>query len=207
MQCTGCVLRSSNNSDCYARLVPSCDSALIFDIKSFNELRANRLVGALVGIDKRTSSPAFPHCLSDEELNLVVHKRLITVTCTHSDSKTCCDLCFEAVVCKPSQSERYSRCLVFEDLWNRGYFLTSGAKFGATFLAYRGDPLIYHAALVVTVVAENTCLPVLKLVEIGRLATSVNKTAVIATLKNGEVKYMQLDWSNNKHSTTMYPIS
>jgi tRNA splicing endonuclease len=35
------------------------------------------------------------------------------------------------------------KCLrrdVFADLWERGFYLTDGFKFGADFLAYPGDP-------------------------------------------------------------------
>lgn len=36
-----------------------------------------------------------------------------------------------------TEEERY-KMLVFEDLWNRGYYITPGAKFGGDFLAYPG---------------------------------------------------------------------
>lgn len=31
-----------------------------------------------------------------------------------------------------------TKCLVYEDLWRKGYFITPGQKFGADFLVYSG---------------------------------------------------------------------
>jgi tRNA splicing endonuclease len=40
----------------------------------------------------------------------------------------------------------------FDDLYKRGFYVTSGIKFGGDFLAYPGDPIRYHAQYVVRVV-------------------------------------------------------
>jgi hypothetical protein len=51
---------------------------------------------------------------------------------------------------------------VFADLHAQGYFLTSGSKFGGDFLAYPGDPNLYHAQFVVRVLPlEQVLNPVL----------------------------------------------
>ena len=47
-------------------------------------------------------------------------------------------------------SER-RRCAVFAHMHARGATLTSGAKFGAEYLAYPGDPAAYHASFTVRV--------------------------------------------------------
>lgn len=44
---------------------------------------------------------------------------------------------------------------VFRDLRARGYHLTPGANFGADWLAYPADPLLYHAQLCVRVCAAG----------------------------------------------------
>ena len=36
------------------------------------------------------------------------------------------------------------RCIVFGDLWNKGYFVRPGAKFGADYLVYSKDPEAAH---------------------------------------------------------------
>ena len=46
---------------------------------------------------------------------------------------------------------RNPRHIVFYDLHQQGYTLTSGLKFGCDYLAYPGDPMIFHAQFMVCV--------------------------------------------------------
>ena len=48
------------------------------------------------------------------------------------------------------------RLLTFRELRKRGFYVTSGDKFGADFLAYPGDPLLFHAKFVVQCVQRKT---------------------------------------------------
>ena len=41
------------------------------------------------------------------------------------------------------------RLFTYKDLWNNGYFITDGAKFGGDFLVYLGDPVMVHARYIV----------------------------------------------------------
>lgn len=43
---------------------------------------------------------------------------------------------------------------VHRDLYEKGFYTTSGSKFGCDFLAYPGDPLLYHAKFVIRIVPE-----------------------------------------------------
>ncbi|WIA35020.1 hypothetical protein OEZ86_003513 [Tetradesmus obliquus] len=62
----------------------------------------------------------------------------------------------------PHTQQQRLRMAVFADLHSRGYFLTSGSKFGGDFLAYPGDPNLYHAQFVVRVLPLGQVLnPVL----------------------------------------------
>jgi hypothetical protein len=62
----------------------------------------------------------------------------------------------------PCGQQQQLRMAVFADLHSRGYFLTSGSKFGGDFLAYPGDPNLYHAQFVVRVLPLGQVLnPVL----------------------------------------------
>ncbi|XRB06396.1 tRNA-splicing endonuclease subunit SEN34 [Pycnococcus provasolii] len=54
----------------------------------------------------------------------------------------------------PSDEAERVRCLVYEDLHNRGYRITGGCKFGADYLAYPDDPLRFHATMSVRVVTD-----------------------------------------------------
>jgi tRNA-splicing endonuclease subunit Sen34 len=86
--------------------------------------------------------------------------------------------------------------LVFEDLWRRGFYVTGGSKFGGDFLAYPGDPFRYHAHYIIRVTDWNDQLSPLDLVAFGRLAMSVNKSPVIASVdpNSNHVTFNTLQW-------------
>lgn len=61
---------------------------------------------------------------------------------------------------------------IYSSLRDRGYWILPGLRFGGDFVAYPGDPLLYHSHLIV-----SACTQVSKidLVQRGRLATGVKK--------------------------------
>ncbi|GAM23733.1 hypothetical protein SAMD00019534_069080 [Acytostelium subglobosum LB1] len=73
------------------------------------------------------------------------------------------------------------RYRVFKDLWEKGYYLTNGTKFGGTFLAYIGDPLHHHSEMIVIVKRPTQQVSSLELISMARLAVNVNKTTLLAT--------------------------
>ena len=99
----------------------------------------------------------------------------------------------------PSQKAHYR---VFEDLWSRRFFITGGAKFGGTFLAYPADPLRFHAHFIVSVIEENqngrARLSPLELGVFGRIGTIVKKSCVLASLdtESDRVVYITIGWFN-----------
>ncbi|XP_051845655.1 LOW QUALITY PROTEIN: tRNA-splicing endonuclease subunit Sen34 [Antechinus flavipes] len=93
----------------------------------------------------------------------------------------------------PAHELRYR---VYKDLWERGYFLTSGGKFGGDFLVYPGDPLRYHAHFVAQCCAPGDPLPLPDLVCAGRLGTNVRKTLLLCSPQpDGSVAYTSLHWA------------
>ncbi|XP_017771721.1 PREDICTED: tRNA-splicing endonuclease subunit Sen34, partial [Nicrophorus vespilloides] len=85
--------------------------------------------------------------------------------------------------------------IVFEDLWQKGYCVTSGQKFGGDYLVYEGDPLMYHAVFIVKCLDDpETNLHTSELIAFGRLSTSVKKRALLATVSNDVVKYITINW-------------
>lgn len=76
--------------------------------------------------------------------------------------------------------QRWRRRRVFDDLKAKGYYLSCGAKFGADFLAYAGDPQLFHAALAVLVVHGNQALNAREIVALGRLGDATRKRTVLA---------------------------
>ena len=114
----------------------------------------------------------------------------------------------------PSQrgSPRLQQCrkLAFFDLWHRGFFLTDGAKFGADFLAYPGDPIRYHAQNVVVCFESHEELERMRkkvsesdLLGHSRLGTAVNKTVLFAYVlidmsRREVIKYLSLQWTGKR---------
>ncbi|CAB4065542.1 TSEN34 [Lepeophtheirus salmonis] len=70
-----------------------------------------------------------------------------------------------------STNEKHLRMAAFRDLHSKGFYLSEGFNFGADFLAYPGDPLVFHAKYLIVCremdFQEN--------VGMARLANSVNK--------------------------------
>ncbi|XP_032598608.1 tRNA-splicing endonuclease subunit Sen34 [Drosophila grimshawi] len=86
---------------------------------------------------------------------------------------------------------------VFHDLWKRGKYVTAGDAFGADFLVYPGDPLLYHASHIVIVQSTPAIRP-LELIAKVRLSVIVNKRCVFAhaTTAGNQIAYQTVAWSN-----------
>ncbi|EME26496.1 tRNA-splicing endonuclease subunit Sen34 [Galdieria sulphuraria] len=96
------------------------------------------------------------------------------------------------------------RLTVFHDLWKRGFYISSGVKFGADFLAYADDPILFHASLAVVVAEQDSKISPRDLVAFGRLGVSTKKRATLAyidSVKNGEgfpqVVYISIRWNES----------
>nr|CAG4642128.1 EOG090X0G6M [Eurycercus lamellatus] len=88
------------------------------------------------------------------------------------------------------------RSSVFVDLWQKGYYITGGQKFGGDFLVYPGDPLKFHSHYIAVCVDEHQHLTPHFLISKGRLGTNVKKTVLICSVKdNGEINYQSLNWN------------
>lgn len=98
-----------------------------------------------------------------------------------------------------AHTDRCFHFLVFRCLWEQGYFLTSGIKFGGDFLCYTADPMSCHAIAIVHVLSRDR--PPLRPAErscAGRLATTARKLALLASpCESGDVCFQALDaWHN-----------
>ncbi|XP_055904650.1 tRNA-splicing endonuclease subunit Sen34 [Eupeodes corollae] len=89
---------------------------------------------------------------------------------------------------------------VFKDFWENGKFVTCGEAFGADFIVYPGDPIVFHASHIVIVLKEPTIDP-LKLISKVRLSVIVNKLCVFAyNGRDNELAYQTVQWEGNKES-------
>ncbi|NHJ86241.1 MAG: tRNA-intron lyase [Asgard group archaeon] len=87
------------------------------------------------------------------------------------------------------------KMLIYKDIRNRGLIPRPGLKFGADFAVYQQGPGLDHSPYVITALPRGSELTAIELVRAGRLATSVRKKFVIATiLHNNEVRYFGFVW-------------
>lgn len=80
----------------------------------------------------------------------------------------------------PTTVEERARCAVFEDLHEKGFFLSTGLRFGGDFVVYPGDPLRYHSHFTATILATPTQpIPAYHIISSGRLGTAVKKSHLL----------------------------
>jgi tRNA-intron endonuclease len=84
---------------------------------------------------------------------------------------------------------------VYSQLRKRGYIVRPGLKFGTDFAVYEQGPGLDHAPFLVHVIPQKDGVVPLDIVRAGRLATSVRKKFIIATVKeNGKIAYYSFVW-------------
>ncbi len=87
------------------------------------------------------------------------------------------------------------RYKVYTHLRQRGYVVRPGLKFGTDFAVYEHGPGKDHAPFLVHVISQKNGVVPLDIVRAGRLATSVRKKFIIATVKEtGEIMYYSFVW-------------
>ncbi|XP_018425800.1 PREDICTED: tRNA-splicing endonuclease subunit Sen34 [Nanorana parkeri] len=109
----------------------------------------------------------------------------------------------EVDLCKASpdwpyigQKKHELRFKVFRDLWQKGYYLTSGSKFGGDFLVYPGDPMRFHAHYIAICFPQDEEIALSDIITAGRLGTNVKKTVLLCSSnQEGLVTYTSLQWS------------
>lgn len=81
-------------------------------------------------------------------------------------------------------------------MWEKGYYITAGEKFGGDFLVYPGDPFKFHSHYIAVCVDEHQLLTPYFLIQKGRLGTNVKKTVLLCSVNgNGEIMYQSLKWN------------
>lgn len=85
---------------------------------------------------------------------------------------------------------------IFKVLKLRGYWMLPGLKFGGKFVAYPGDPMMFHSHLIV----ESGDVTFTELVVSGRLATGVKKLYITSDLDSDDDqeykgKVFSIEWA------------
>ncbi|XP_076766290.1 tRNA splicing endonuclease subunit 34 [Xylocopa sonorina] len=100
----------------------------------------------------------------------------------------------------PSNYKQQLRYKTFKDLWERGYYITNGDKFGGDFLAYPGDPIMFHSQFIILCKDKNEEIPITTLSAQCRIACHVRKTQLYAFLSkehDNNIKYQSFQWAEN----------
>lgn len=86
---------------------------------------------------------------------------------------------------------------MFSDLWRKGYYLTTGLKYGGDYLVYDGNPIGVHSYFIAKIYSWSEDISSLSLVQDGRLGGKVKKNILLCTVKpdNDTVQYITLHWS------------
>ncbi|NHI91796.1 MAG: tRNA-intron lyase [Candidatus Lokiarchaeota archaeon] len=88
-----------------------------------------------------------------------------------------------------------NKYLVYKDLRKKGYVVRPGLKFGADFAVYIHGPGIDHAPFIIHVLESRDNISAIEMVRAGRLATSVRKKFVIATVPlTNQISYYIFTW-------------
>ena len=109
----------------------------------------------------------------------------------------------------PSTREERERYAVFKDLHDKSFYMTSGAKFGSDFLAYPGDPILFHAHYTVRIVSWDAVIHPLVIAATTRMSNAARKNFVVAAVRatdangeNFEIRYFtceaDVDLSSNR---------
>ncbi|KAK0459557.1 uncharacterized protein EV420DRAFT_273625 [Desarmillaria tabescens] len=98
----------------------------------------------------------------------------------------------------PSNLHERAKCGVFRSLWEQGYFMGGGIKFGGDYLVYPGDPMRYHSHFTATVIdAPLSALQPMEIVAHGRLGTATKKAHLLCCWddEKKEVTTMSIEWA------------
>ncbi len=170
------------------------DRAIVWDSKHGMQLYGMGYFGQPVGIRKPKSSEfETPLELSLLEAAYLTKIGILRVNVTTKKQPLTMDEIVE--IGRTFADDFLNRFLVYSHLREQGYIIRPGLKFGTDFAVYRKGPGRDHAPFMVHVISGGKGLVPLDIVRAGRLATSVKKKFIIATIKeNATIAYYSFVW-------------
>lgn len=82
---------------------------------------------------------------------------------------------------------------VFRDLWEQGYYLTSGLKYGGDFLVYPDSPSRTHSSHIAIVLPWKQ--PSSTLASVARVAAKVKKNILLCSAEDEHISYYTMEWA------------
>jgi tRNA-intron endonuclease len=170
------------------------DRGIVWEPHHGTQLYASGYFGQPVGIRKPKSSE-FDKPL---ELSLIECAYLTEIgrLTLHDSSKRKTLKLKDIIKLGKSRADDFEvRYKVYTQLRSKGYIVRPGLKFGTDFAVYERGPGKDHAPFLVHVISQKKGVVPLDIVRAGRLATSVRKKFIIATVKeNGDIVYYSFVW-------------
>jgi tRNA-intron endonuclease len=170
------------------------ERVIVWDVELGSQLYGAGFFGKPVGIRKpKENNFDRPLELSLIEAYYLLKNKKITVI----DKKTKNKLSDKELKSKGIKVDPLfeEKIFIYEDIRKRGLIPRPGLKFGADFAVYQQGPGLDHSPYVITALPRGSELTAIELVRAGRLATSVKKKFVIATiLKSNQVRYFGFVW-------------
>ena len=170
------------------------DRVIVWDIELGSQLYSAGFFGKPVGIRKpKENQFDRPLELSlIEAYYLLKNKKISIIDKKFKNYLTAENLMKKGKAGDPLFEEKI---LIYTDIRERGLIPRPGLKFGADFAVYHKGPGLDHSPYVITALPKGSDLTAIELVRAGRLATSVKKKFVIATiLKSNKVSYFGFVW-------------
>lgn len=170
------------------------EQIIIFDHDQGSSLYARGFFGKPIGIRKPD-----PHLAFDRELQVnfieasyLMGKGWLDII----DARTGNQFTRENLRDIASKShERFKeKSLVYDDLREKGYIVRPGLKFGADFTVYKQGPGLDHSSFVVQVLEHENQISAMDMVRAGRLATSVKKRFVLASISSLDSKLTKISY-------------
>lgn len=168
----------------YAARMIGDGTIIVFDHDHGSSLYARGFYGKPIGIKKPDPTLAFDRELQLdplEALHLIKKGWLRIESAATGAPVSREDLRRIAAAAYDKFEDKY---LVYEDLRAKGYVARPGLKFGADFVVYKQGPGLDHSAFVVLVLEHENTMSAMDMVRAGRLATSVKKRFVIASISS-----------------------
>lgn len=161
------------------------DQVIVFSYDEGSSLYAHGFFGKPIGIKKPDPYMAFERPLQLNFLETVhlMKKDWLIVVDEEGKQYTADEI--QAIALQNFDLFK-DRLLVYEDLRKKGYIVRPGLKFGADFAIYSRGPGLDHSSFVVLVLEHENQISAMDMVRAGRLATSVKKRFVIASISSGE---------------------
>lgn len=155
---------------------------VVLDHSEGSSLYARGFYGKPVGIKKPDPFLAFDRELMLDPLEVVYLMEKGWLRVVDRDSGRECSIEEVNTLAEETHEHFHEKSLVFKDLRDKGYIVRPGLKFGADFTVYKEGPGIDHSSFVVQVLEHENQISAIDIVRAGRLATSVKKRFVIASI-------------------------